>query len=299
MSSEAIQILVVDDESFIRDILEFILSSRGYEVTLAVDGEEAWQILDRNPKAFSAILLDRMMPRLDGMGLLARIKADMRFADLPVIFQTGLDHPSDIADGIKAGAFYYMVKPVNENGLLTIVQSAVGAYQSSIAHRLEVSIEQICLSSMLLKMEFSMRTLTEARLLVKTLAAYFPQPQRVTLGISELLINAVEHGNLGINYGEKSLLLQEGKWESEIEHRLTLPKYIDKKIKASLERNATVITLLITDSGEGFDHAKYMEISPDRAFDPNGRGIAMSKLMSFDALEYLGKGNQVRATVHI
>jgi DNA-binding response OmpR family regulator len=297
MSSGAIQILVVDDDSFIRDILEYILSNRDYAVTLAVDGEDAWQILDRNPKAFSAILLDRTMPRLDGMGLLARIKKDARFADLPVIFQTGLDHPSDIADGIKAGAFYYLVKPVNENSLLTIVQSAVSTYQSSIAHRLEVSLEQICLSGMLLKMEFSLRTLTEARLLVKTLAGYFPQPQRPTLGISELLINAIEHGNLGISYAEKSQLLQEGKWESEIEHRLTLPQYADNKITASLERDSACLRLLITDSGEGFDHVKYMEISPDRAFDPNGRGIAMSKLMSFDTLEYLGKGNQVKATV--
>lgn len=76
MSIQATQLLVVDDDKFMRDVLEMMLSGEGYAVTLAADGEEAWQILDGKQHHFSAILLDRTMPRLDGMGLLARIKAD-------------------------------------------------------------------------------------------------------------------------------------------------------------------------------------------------------------------------------
>ena len=105
MNKQAIELLVVDDEEFNRDILNELLCGAGYAVTLAADGEEAWTILDSKPQAFSAILLDRMMPRLDGMGLLTRMKDSKRFADIPVIFQTAIDSPADIAEGIKTGAF--------------------------------------------------------------------------------------------------------------------------------------------------------------------------------------------------
>lgn len=299
MNTQALELLVVDDDGFIRDVLEMMLTGAGYAVTLAVDGEEAWAILDSEKHKFSAILLDRAMPRLDGMGLLMRVKADNRFSELPVIFQTGIDHPADIAAGIKAGAFYYLVKPVNENVLFAIVQSAVSAYNSSDNLQQTISQDQIIVSRLLRRSEYYFSTVQEARMLATVLSACYPQPQRVFLGISELLINAVEHGNLGISYQEKSKLLKDGKWEAEIERRLALPPYAGKKATVELEHMPHEIRLSISDCGEGFDSREYMELSPERAFDPNGRGIAMSRRMSFDQLEYMGKGNQVVAVVNL
>lgn len=299
MSKQIVELLVVDDEEFNRDILQELLDNAGYKVVLAVDGEEAWNILDSGNYHFSAILLDRMMPRLDGMGLLARIKADTRFADLPVIFQTAIDQPADIAEGIKAGAFYYLVKPLDEKVLFAIVQSAVSTFHLSLEMRQTENREQAFLSGMLIKGQFRLRTLVEARTLATALSAYYPHPQRVYLGISELLINAVEHGNLAVSYAEKSRLLQEGRWEEEIEHRLTLPEYAGKMVDVILEHSPQEMRLSITDCGTGFDCQKYMKMSPERAFDPNGRGIAMSRMTSFDKLEYLGKGNQLLAVVKI
>jgi len=299
MSKQAIELLVVDDEEFNRDILQELLSNLGYDVTLAVDGEEAWKILNSEQHHFSSILLDRMMPRLDGMGLLARIKADKRFANLPVIFQTAIDHPADIAEGIKAGAFYYLVKPVNKDVLFAIVQSAVSAFRLSdkLSHMADQGSSN--LSNLMQRGEFQLRTLNEARTLANALSNYYPQPQRVFLGISELLINAVEHGNLGISYQEKSQLLQEGRWEDEIERLLSLPEFAEKKVRVQLEHVSHEIRLTISDCGAGFDSLEYMEMSPERAFDPNGRGIALSKMTSFDTLEYKGKGNQLLAVVKI
>jgi signal transduction histidine kinase len=66
-----------------------------------------------------------------------------------------------------------------------------------------------------------------------------------------------------------------------------------------LEHNQQEMRLIISDCGPGFDSQKYMKMSPERAFDPNGRGIAMSRMTSFDSLEYLGKGNQLVAMVKI
>lgn len=299
MSNQAYKLLIVDDESFNRDILEEMLTGVGYEVELASDGEEAWDFLNMEQDVFSAVLLDRMMPRLDGMGLLARMKADRRFADMPVIFQTAIDHPLDIAAGIKAGAFYYLVKPVHEDVLIAIVQSAVSTFSLSRNELSQDNPEQANLAKLIQRGEFKFQTLLEARALADALSRFFPHPKRTFLGILELLVNAVEHGNLAITYQEKTKLLREGLWEKEISRRLGLPEYSDKNVKVVLEHVAGEIKLTISDDGEGFDSSQYMDISPERAFDPNGRGIAMSRMTSFDALEYKGKGNLLVAIVKI
>ena len=299
ISKASYQLLVVEDEEFNRDLLQELLTNAGYVVTLAEDGEEAWSILQSGQQRFAAILLDRMMPRLDGMGLLARIKADPCFTDVPVIFQTAIDQPADIVEGIKAGAFYYLVKPINTKVLFAIVYSAVSTFDLTSNLRQSANNEQTNLANMLVTVEYQVRTLPEVRTLSATLSGYYPQPKRVMLGISELLINAVEHGNLGISYAEKSLLLQKGLWESEVIRRLALADNAKKKVEVKLEHLQHEMSLTIRDSGPGFDSSKYMEMSPERAFDPNGRGISMSKMMSFDQIKYSGKGNEVVALVKI
>lgn len=299
MNKSNIELLVVDDEENIRVILEKLLSGVGYAVTVAQDGEEAWALLDTSKHKFSAILLDRRMPRLDGMGLLARIKADNRFKNIPVIFQAGINAPTDIVEGIKAGVFYYLVKPVHKETLFAIIERAVNLFHLSDVVRDGHTQDQVILSQIMQRSQFQLRTLAEARTLATELSNFYPQPERVTLGISELLINAVEHGNLGISYLEKSQLLQEGRWEAEIERRLALVENSDKKIEVQIEHTLHEIRLTISDCGDGFESLKYMEMSPERAFDPNGRGIAMSRMISFDSLEYKGSGNQLVAVVRI
>ncbi|MDX8398726.1 MAG: response regulator [Gallionellaceae bacterium] len=292
-------LLVVDDEEFNRHILHKCLSDAGYKVTLAADGEEAWTLLDGGKHNFTAILLDRRMPKLDGMGLLLRTKADSRFAHLPIIFQTGVASPSDIADGMKAGAFYYLTKPINKEVMLAVVQSAVDQHFMATASGHKIIEERRSSFGLLRRIEFQYRTLSEARMLASTLAEFYPAPQRCLLGLTELLINAVEHGNLGISYQEKSALLRKTRWEEEIELRLALPENSHKFANVLLERSPHQIRTTITDCGTGFDWIKYLEMSPERAFDPNGRGIAMSRMNSFDLLEYLGNGNQVATTVNL
>ncbi len=299
MSAEIYKLLVVDDDAFMRDILEAMLTGAGYEVVMAVDGEDAWSILDSDKHDFAAVLLDRMMPRLDGMGVIARIKADKRFKDLPVIFQTATDTPVDIAEGIKAGAFYYLIKPVHEDVLFAIVESAVSTYTLSRQESIKQSQGQTDLSKVLGRCEFKLQTMMEARSLAIALSSFYPQPQRSFLGLLELLVNAVEHGNLAITYQEKSSLMKEQQWDIEISRRLNMPKYADKRVQVVLENNSLELSITITDEGDGFDCKQYFEISAERAFDPNGRGIALSKMMSFDTLEYKGKGNQVVAVVKV
>ncbi len=66
-----------------------------------------------------------------------------------------------------------------------------------------------------------------------------------------------------------------------------------------MDKTPSACVVTITDQGHGFDWRKYIGFDPDRAFDLHGRGIAMSKIMSFDNLEYQGNGNSVVTSVNI
>lgn len=114
-----------------------------------------------------------------------------------------------------------------------------------------------------------------------------------------MLINAIEHGNLGIGYSTKTSLMKTGIWEQEVLRRQNLPQNQRKKAEVFFRRKADRIELTISDQGEGFDWEKYLEISPSRARDMHGRGIALAKMLSFDDISYEGPGNIARATIKV
>ena len=147
--------------------------------------------------------------------------------------------------------------------------------------------------------EYRFVTLEDVSTLVPVLAAMCPVPDVVAPGLSDLMVNAVEHGNLGVTYQEKSLLKWEGDWEAEIACRLALPQFSGRVATVKVERNAGAVVFTIADEGSGFDWQRFLTFDPERAFDPNGRGIAMARMMSFATLEYQGRGNVVVASVNI
>lgn len=104
----ATRILVAEDSSTSRILMEAILEGAGYQVQTAVDGMEAYTLLCA--ERFDLLVSDVEMPRLDGFGLTARIRADKALSDLPVILVTALGSQEDRQRGIKAGANAYLVK---------------------------------------------------------------------------------------------------------------------------------------------------------------------------------------------
>lgn len=285
-------VLVVDDESLNLDLVEEYLTDIKIETVCVDNGEQALSLLRASPKRFSAVLLDRMMPGLDGIEVLSEIKSDSHINRLPVIMQTAQVGKEYMLEGLKAGAHYYLSKPYDQQTLIAIVSTAIRDYQhySYLQDSLKTTAQTL---KMMDKGKFSFRSLDEGRNLAALLANACPNSDSVVLGLTELMINAVEHGNLGISYEEKSKLSNSGEWENEITHRLMLPRYKHKYATIEFQRNDHEITFLIIDQGNGFDWKPYMEISPKRAFDSHGRGIAMANSISFNQIEYLDKGNKV------
>ncbi|MCK9995488.1 MAG: response regulator [Candidatus Krumholzibacteria bacterium] len=119
------RILVADDEPHIRRILQFLLEQEGFEVHMAEDGEEAWKaVASFQP---DLVLLDVMMPRMDGFAVLEIIRAGFETARLPVILLTAKGEEQDKVKGLAGGANDYLVKPFNHDELLLRVSNLLEA----------------------------------------------------------------------------------------------------------------------------------------------------------------------------
>ena len=110
-SEQPLRILVVDDHPDNVEIINVRLSSRGYHIETATNGEEALQRVRDNPP--DLILLDVMMPLMDGYEVSRRIKNDPELPFVPIILVTARDSTQDKVDGLDAGADDYLTKPVN------------------------------------------------------------------------------------------------------------------------------------------------------------------------------------------
>ncbi|MGH9457189.1 MAG: response regulator [Thermoanaerobaculia bacterium] len=296
MSDSSTTVLVVDDNALDRKLLCLHLEKGGWTVDAAADGEEAWEMIARAPGRYEVILLDRRMPRMDGLELLARLKADSRLRVIPVILQTASVEKQEMLEGIRAGAYYYLTKPVDTDMLLEVVRTAANDHAET--RELQAQLRQGVHSLRLLhEAAFTVRTIEDARTVGAILANACADPFTAIIGLTELLLNGVEHGNLGITYEEKSVLKTREAWTAEVERRLAIPENAGKRVLVRFERDGERARITIRDDGKGFDAQRYLEIDPQRAFDTHGRGIAMARRVSFESLEYRGSGNEVIAVV--
>jgi len=294
--AERAHVLIVEDNDADRALLEVHLGNDGFDTDSAGDGVDGWAMLDANPDRYDLVLLDRTMPRMDGMALLRKIKGDHRFLILPVIFQSALASREEVIEGIKAGAYYYLTKPYDAEMLLSVVRTA--AADSAAARDLQNRVKRgMQVLQLLEEAHFTYRTIEEARGLAAVLARACPDAEATVIGLTELLVNAVEHGNLGITYDDKSELLANGAWMDEVARRLELPENRAKRVDVEFSRGDDELRFTIRDRGNGFEWTRYLEIDPRRAFDRHGRGIIMARHVSFSSIEYRGTGNEVVATV--
>jgi len=123
--AERARILVADDEPHIRRIMQFLLEKEGFEVLLVADGDEAWKAVTSFKP--DLVLLDVMMPRMDGYAVLEIIRDGFETSRLPVILLTAKGEDEDKVRGLRGGANDYVVKPFNHEELLLRVTNLLEA----------------------------------------------------------------------------------------------------------------------------------------------------------------------------
>ncbi len=289
-------ILAVEDDPLSMTFLEAQIAQLGHRIMTARNGEEAITMLKAHKGVIDVVLMDREMPVMDGLTAIRRMKSSPDLRSVPVVMVTGADTPEDMRKGLEAGVFYYLTKPVQETMLKSVLSAAIreAAQARTLAeelgkHRSGFHLIDTC--------KFNFRTLTEAENLAVFMANCFPDPARVLTGLGELLINAIEHGNLGVGYDRKTAVLEADTWRNDVDAAQQSDAHSDKFATATITKKRDGIYVVIEDQGDGFDWKKYMHIDPARAADSHGRGIAKANTISFDKLAFNDKGNKAVAFV--
>jgi CheY-like chemotaxis protein len=297
-SNQFPKILVVDDEDINLAIINRHLEAHNFKIFNATSGEQALSLLKSNNEGFDLVLMDKFMEGISGIEVLKEIKSDPDLNHLPVILQTVDASPENILEGIRAGAFYYLIKPFSASQLSLVVTNALKNYsQIRLVHdeltNIKLALELVD------EISFSFRTREQAQQITNILTRICGLNMVQKMGLIELMLNAVEHGNLAISYDEKTRLITDNQLELEITKRLMMPRYANKIATSKFRRCGNSFIFTVSDQGKGFDWRPFLEMMPDRIHDNHGRGIAIANKMSFNNLKYLGLGNIVEATIEL
>ena len=291
------QVLVIESDQGVLDSLMQILRADAYQANAFTDPQSAMETL-RSGTTFKAIVLGHHLPFLNGIEWLNAFKADGELDHIPVLFLAAVDDDEVHAEAMSSGAFAYLTNPIHPPLLLSLVSAAIKQHEKLLAVKRSAQ-EKIQTLGFLQTGQYLCKTITDAGKLAYGLSHMCPDHERIRVVFHELLINAVEHGNLEIGYAEKTRLLLEDGLHEEVERRLADPVYGQRLAKVEFSRTADSLVFTIQDEGAGFDWQQYLEFSPERAMDPNGRGIALSIMSTQDAVEYFGNGSTVRVTVSL
>jgi DNA-binding response OmpR family regulator len=108
IENSSVNVLIVEDDVFLSGIYQKKFEMEGFKVTMAGDGEAGWQAAKK--KKPDIILLDILLPKLDGFAVLEKLKKDPETKDIPVILLTNLGQKDDVESGLKKGAADYLIK---------------------------------------------------------------------------------------------------------------------------------------------------------------------------------------------
>lgn len=293
-ASSAMRVAVIEDDEPTRSFLAATVRSEGYACLEADDGLSGLNLIrDESP---DLVLLDILMPNMTGLDVLRRVRSE--HLDPIVVVNTAYGSEEHAIEALRLRANDYLKKPIRHAELVALLRK----YEPVVAARKAPSLlpefveSRRCVSVI----ENDLR-------IVPAVAEYMTNEGemgrnrdvglRCTLGLVELITNAIEHGNLGVSGAEKlRCLAGSGDAFGEIlRQRASEPSRAQTRVRIELVSTREVAEWTVLDQGEGFDWKAIMDsLESFDALSPHGRGIFLA-CASFDEVEYNGRGNEVRA----
>jgi len=306
MVNEINPVLVIYDEnSPLENLKIFSTESHSYQILMLDDVLSGDVSLSQD---YSVVVIDLAQSTADRQENLLKWSENTSIRDSIFIVFHDMENSNALISRVVERATMMLGHPVQEEKLLEVIADCWKHFRHRSALQKDLKEVMIAIQSME-KGVFTFRSLEEARSLSMLLATLCPNNNQAALGLLELMVNGIEHGNLEISFDEKGELLKEGKWHHEVEHRLNSPKYSYRSALIKFERTIKNIVFSIEDEGLGFDSSKYVQ-PKNKAEEDNsafnfdsacfhGRGIRLAAELCFDNLEYVGIGNQVKATIDL
>ncbi len=267
--------------------LEVIINELNLSVTKIPEIKSHIKAIEEKQYQLILIILNE-----SGLKDLVRVKRSRKTESIPVIMlDTNSQHEKQL-EAIRKGACQIVESTNNVQQLKLAFLSGLGSTHS--LNRLEVMLKNHKNSlEHLTHATFIFRTIAEAHNLAQTLSLACLEVNRVAMGLTEILVNAVEHGNLGFSFEDKTWHHDNNTWQIEIEKRQNSSESKNKYVTIQVAQNDQMIIFTVTDQGTGFDYAKYMSIDPEQVEQNHGRGISLARLVAFEKLEYHPPGNKV------
>lgn len=292
----ACQVLVVDPCAETQAGIVSCVYGRGMSIIAVSDPAAALAAMDRVMP--DVVITDLFLSGGEGLALTKELRS--RHELCPVIVMAKDAPESAIVEALRVGAIDYLHKPIAEDELASALYRAQHAAPGHLTDLSGVSRwdQQITMDSEPAHAQGVIAWL------MKTTAAALPEIRRLHLrgALQELLLNAIEHGNLEISFREKQQALAVDEYESLVSHRLTQPRLKQRQVVSSVryEPETKRVAYRIADEGAGFQWrsllAKHRDAYSDDA--ENGRGILLARSL-FPDLTYNDRGNEVTFTMSL
>jgi len=285
------KILIIDDEKPVRDVLNIALTEEGYKTFEALDGRQGIELFKSSEP--DIVITDVMMPGIDGIEVTKRIKSHRD--DIDVIIMSGFGTEELVINALRAGASNYLKKPIMFDELFKILDELI--FRRENRKRFEIAKDIVLREQKEIVLENEVSNVWGAvnQILFNVHAVADPSTiEGMSIGLYELIINAIEHGNLGITYEEKSNALQKNGYRVLLEQRRENADHEGKHVTIRCEYSQNELSIEIRDQGEGFDLSNLPDIhDPETMMSDHGRGILLATLF-YDSIEYTDPGNCVK-----
>ena len=265
MTNEDIKILIVDDDEVNRmcGTMNLKRFTKFTNVAAADDGTSGLEFLEHNPDT-DIIFLDRMMTRMNGLPMLKKMNENSSYKNIISVFQTGEVGYKEKRECIDNGSLYLLQKPFDHNQ-----QSIITEFVAAKIRAKRRILDYIA-ANKANETSFIFKDFSEAEKVAASLALHYPEPLTVYEAIYELLINAIEHGNLEVGYKSKANTTDYSSYIKDINERL---KSSNRFVTASLKKSGHKVKLTIKDQGKGFKFQEFPEFDASVIHKHSGRGI--------------------------
>lgn len=282
------KILVVDGEQIIRNVLKRkIEQSTNNSVVVASNGPPALEIFNSEP--IDLVITDLLMHEFSGLDLLRQFKEIN--ANVPVIIVTGYGTLDDAIDAIHLGAEDFIKKPFDINEVLETIEKTFRKQEEQFDQSRIIP----CISNENIQLEVP-NDLDYVNIVINFVCSHLKASWSVTddqlhdikICLYEALVNAIEHGNLGISGEEKSRILESGSqpWRQFLLARISSPEFSGRKIRIGIVINDEEFRIRIHDEGEGFDYEARVEDERfEEQFLSSGRGLLLIQNL-MDGVEF-------------
>jgi CheY-like chemotaxis protein/anti-sigma regulatory factor (Ser/Thr protein kinase) len=285
------RVLVIEDESALRSMLADGLEQRGHEVLLAHDGRDGLRVFEKERP--DIVLTDLRMPGKRGIEVLRHIKTIQ--PEAKVVIMTGYGSEETAIEALRGGAINYLKKPFTFRDLYEVIEKIANLKNREVnTEFVHEETKRIVMGN---EIDRVWSVVNQLIICAENVCGK-KKTEELGLGLYEIIVNAIEHGNLAITFEEKCAAIKHNAYETLLRERVSDPAYSTRQVTIDYRMIPGELHYTVADEGSGFDWQNL--VHPDLSRDPLapcGRGLFLARIY-LDRMEFNKKGNEVHLVTY-